>query len=52
MCREMNGLAYAKWVGEQLAARAMVMALPMGICGFWTFFTIVVGVQRICDVKR
>ena len=52
MCREMHGLAYAMSLGERHVARAVLMAPSVKICGFWTFFTIPVGAQKLIDFRR
>ena len=52
MCREMHGLAYAVSLDERRVARAVPMAHSVKICGFWTFFTIQVGAQKVIDFRR
>ena len=52
MCREMHGLAYAMSLGERHVTRAVLMAPSVKICGFWTFFTIQVGAQKVIDFRR
>ena len=52
MCREMHGLAYAVSLDERRVARAVLMAPSVKICGFWTFFTIQVGAQKVIDFRR
>ena len=52
MCRELHGLAYAVSLDERRVARAVPMAPSVKICGFWTFFTIQVGAQKVIDFKR
>ena len=49
---EMQGLAYAMSLGERHVTRAVLMAPSVKICGFWTFFTIQVGAQKVIDFKR
>ena len=52
MRREMQGLAYAVSLDEWRVARAVPMAPSVKICGFWTFFTIQAGAQKVIDFKR
>ena len=52
MCREMHGLAYAVSLDERCVARAVLMAHSVKICGFWAFFTIQAGAQKVIDFKR
>ena len=52
MCREMHGLAYAVSLDERRVARAVPMAHSVKICGFWAFFTIQAGAQKVIDFKR
>ena len=52
MCREMHGLAYAVSLDERRVARAVLMAPSVKICGFWAFFTIQAGAQKVIDFKR
>ena len=51
MCREMHGLAYAVSLDERCVTRAVLMAPSVKICGFWTFFTIQVGAQKVIDFR-
>ena len=52
MCREMQGLAYVVLLDERRVARAVLMAPSVKICGFWAFFTIQVGTQKLIDFRR
>ena len=52
MCREMHLLAYAMSLGERHVTRAVLMAPSVKICGFWTFFTIQFGAQKVIDFRR
>ena len=52
MCKEMHGLAYVMSLGERHVTRAVLMAPSVKICGFWTFFTIQVGAQKVIDFRR
>ena len=52
MCRKMHGLAYAVSLDERRVARAVPMAPSVKICGFWAFFTIQVGAQKVIDFRR
>ena len=50
--REMQGLAYVVSLDERRMSRAVLMAPSVKICGFWTFFTIQVGAQKVIDFRR
>ena len=50
--REIQGLAYAVLLDERRVTRAVLMAPSVKICGFWTFFTIQVGAQKLIDFRR
>ena len=50
--REMYGLAYVVSLDERRVARAALMAPSVKICGFWAFFTIQVGAQKVIDFRR
>ena len=50
--REMQGLAYVVSLDERRVARAVLMAPSVKICGFWTFFTIQVGAQKLINFRR
>ena len=50
--REMQGLAYVLSLGERHVTRAVLMAPSVKISGFWTFFTIQVGAQKVIDFRR
>ena len=52
MCRKMHGLAYDMPLHERRVARAVLKAPSVKICGFWTFFTIQVGAQKMIDFRR
>ena len=52
MRREMQGLAYVVLLDERRVARAVLMAPSVKICGFWAFFTIQAGAQKVIDFKR
>ena len=52
MCREMQGIAYAVSLDERCVARAVPMAHSVKICGFWAFFTIQAGAQKVIDFRR
>ena len=52
MRREMQGLAYVVSLDERRVAHAVLMAPSVKICGFWTFFTIQVGAQKLIDFRR
>ena len=52
MRREMQGLAYVVSLDERRVTRAVLMAPSVKICGFWTFFTIQVGAQKVIDFRR
>ena len=51
MRREMQGLAYAVSLDERRVTRAVLMAPSVKSCGFWTFFTIQVGAQKVIDFR-
>ena len=51
MRREMQGLAYVVLLDERRVARAVLMAPSVKICGFWAFFTIQVGAQKLIDFR-
>ena len=52
MRREMQGLAYVVSLDERRVSRAVLMAPSVKICGFWAFFTIQVGAQKVIDFRR
>ena len=52
MRREMQGLAHVVSLDERRVTRAVLTAPSVKICGFWTFFTIQVGAQKVIDFRR
>ena len=52
MHREMQGLPYVVSLDEGRVARAVLIAPSVKICGFWAFFTIQVGAQKLIDFRR
>ena len=52
MGREMQGLTYVVSLDERRVTHAVLTAPSVKICGFWTFFTIQVGAQKLIDFRR
>ena len=50
--REMQELAHVVSLDERRVARAVLMAPSVKIYGFWNFFTIQVGAQKLIDFRR